>query len=71
MKKPKKPTDRQKIEMYENLLIRLSFEVSMNPVVVTRLLSNICRWSYVHRAGNGEPTEDAVNAAFWNLLNLD
>ena len=68
------PTLEQKVKMYEDLLhfIQMNAEVSMNFDRVKGLIGNICHWSYMHRAGNGEPTEEEqqamINAAFWKLL---
>jgi hypothetical protein len=71
--KPKKPTLREKVQVYEALLhnIQMHREVTMNSVEVIKLLDKIGNWSYAHRQGNGEPTEAEqqrmVNRAFWRL----
>jgi hypothetical protein len=65
---------REKVEVYERLLHKLQLNVSvlMDHEVVTDLLQNICDWSYAHRTGNGEYTEEEQNAtvkkAFDKLL---
>ena len=67
-------TAEQKIEMYEQLLhqIQMYAEVSMNPDKVGKLINNICNWSYAHRRGNGEPSEEEqqamIDRAFDRLL---
>jgi hypothetical protein len=71
--KPKQPTMREKIEVYEQLLHDLHFHssVTMNHQAVMALLNKISSWSYAHRQGNGEYSEkeqnDVINHAFWNL----
>lgn len=73
MKPIKRPTQKEKIAVYEDLLhlIQLHAEVTMEPDKVKELINRICSWSYAHRAGNGENAEDERNAAidhaFWKL----
>ena len=73
MSKVRKPTQKEKIAVYEDLLhtIQMHAEVTMRPEVVKELIGRICRWSYSHRSGNGEYTEaekqDHINSAFWRL----
>jgi hypothetical protein len=65
---------REKVQMYEQLLhkIQRNAEVIMDHEVVGDLITNICRWSYAHRCGNGENSEqekdDIVRCAFDKLL---
>lgn len=65
---------REKTQVYEQLLhkIQLNAEVVMDHAVVGDLIRNICSWSYAHRRGNGEYSEqeqDAiVRSAFDRLL---
>lgn len=49
-------TDKEKVIQYEALLhlIQMHAQVTMNPEKVSKLISNICTWSYAHRVGNGE-----------------
>jgi hypothetical protein len=56
-------SDKEKIRVYESLLhrIQLYAEVTMDNERLSKLISNICRWSYAHRAGNGTFTEDQQN----------
>lgn len=67
----------EKIGVYESLLhkIQLNAEVVLNHENVSRLIYNICRWSYAHRVGNGEiPDEEQqkrIDAAFSNLLDIE
>lgn len=51
---------REKVEMYESLLhkIQLHCQVTMDHEKVRTLVGNICAWSYAHRCGNGELSED-------------
>lgn len=51
---------REKVEVYEALLhkIQLNAEVTMNHDRMRILIGNICAWSYAHRCGNGEISED-------------
>ena len=68
------PTDRQKIEMYEALLhnLQMASSVTMDSSRVSKLLDNICSWSYAHRMGNGELSDNQVASLveqrFWKLL---
>ena len=65
---------REKVQVYEKLLHRIqtNAEVVMDHEVVGDLITNICRWSYAHRSGNGENSEaeqDAIiRSAFDRLL---
>lgn len=69
-----KPTLRQKVEQYEELLhkIQLYSDVACDSEVVNDLIRNICNWSYAHRCGNGELSDkqqqQLINNAFVNLL---
>jgi hypothetical protein len=71
--RPRAPTLREKVDVYERLLHDLHFHstVTMRHDSVMECLRRISAWSYAHRAGNGEPTEreqqDMVNHAFWQL----
>lgn len=71
--RPKQPTMHEKIEVYEQLLHDLHFHstVTMRQDAVMDCLNRISAWSYSHRAGNGEPSDqqqqDMINHAFWNL----
>lgn len=71
--KIKKPTQKEKIKMYEEVLHDLHFasSVVMNHQQVMDILQKISSWSYAHRVGNGEHSEaqqqKIVNKAFWAL----
>lgn len=71
--KPKHPTLREKVEVYEALLHDLHFHstVTMRHDAVMECLRRISAWSYAHRQGNGEPSEAEqqrmVDHAFWRL----
>lgn len=66
-------TQREKIRMYERLLHDLYFasHVTMDSKRVGTLLENIGRWSYSHRAGNGQLSDrqqnEMINSAFRKL----
>jgi hypothetical protein len=65
---------REKTQVYEQLLhkIQLNAEVVMDHEIVSDLIKNICSWSYAHRRGNGEYSEQEQDAivrkAFDRLL---
>ena len=67
------PSDKEKVEMYEALLhdIELFADETMDGEKVRKLIGNICSWSYAHRSGNGDISEDArldrINKAFQKL----
>lgn len=69
----KRPTAKQKVEVYEDLLhsIQLYSEVTMNNDQIREVIRRICAWSYAHRSGNGELTEkeqnEGIDQAFWRL----
>jgi hypothetical protein len=66
-----------KLVMYEKFLhaVQMHAEVTMNGAVVHQLIANACRWSYAHRQGNGELSEQEQHAlveqAFHNLLKVE
>jgi len=72
----KKPTQKQKIQQYEQLLhsIQMYAVVSMNSEKALQLIGNICTWSYAHRQGNGtlRPYEQQrlIDNAFWKLTEI-
>lgn len=53
---------KDKIEKYEELLhkIQMCAEVTMDNEKLKRLISNICDWSYAHRAGDGVLSERQI-----------
>lgn len=71
--KVKRPTQKEKIAVYEDLLhnIQLYAEVTMDEARMKAIIARICSWSYAHRAGNGEFSEeqqnDRIDHAFWGL----
>lgn len=70
-------SDKEKIAMYEGLLhdIQMYAEVTMNHEKTSRLIRNICGWSYAHRVGNGMPTEEKqqeiIDGAFVKLRSTE
>jgi hypothetical protein len=70
----KSPTEKEKIEMYESFLHKINaFIVSCNNEGIKELVENADNWSYAHRVGNGEPSDEEqqqmIDKAFWKLLN--
>jgi len=67
----------EKVEKYESLLhrIQLYSSVTMDRDKVGKLIRNIDRWSYAHRVGNGELSEEeqdeVIRKAFDKLLDVD
>ena len=55
-------TDKEKIAIYEDILHDLHFasSVVMNSGRVAEILDAISRWSYAHRQGNGELSDQDV-----------
>lgn len=53
---------KDKIQKYEELLhkIQMCAEVTMDNEKLKRLISNICDWSYAHRAGDGVLSERQI-----------
>lgn len=73
--KVKKPTQRQKIDMYEKFLHDIQmYEVSGRHDLIAVLIGNACNWSYAHRCGNGELSDDQqdqlVADKFWKLTTV-
>lgn len=58
-------TQAQKIEKYERLLhlLQMYSSVTLEHEKVRQLLGNICQWSWAHRSGNGELSEEEQRAA--------
>jgi hypothetical protein len=73
MSKPKKPTLKEKVEIYEAFLHRINFHrsITLNEKAIFKLLELADNWSWAHRAGNGEGGEkeqdERVNHAFEKL----
>jgi hypothetical protein len=75
MKKVKKPTLEEKVEVYENFLHALNmYMLCGSNYAISMLLQNAEKWSYAHRMGNGELSEEEVernvNKQFWKLLDI-
>lgn len=71
----KKPTLKEKVKQYEDLLENISLYMHAGTQIsIRRLLNNIDDWSYSHRKGNGELSEKEqqklINKAFWKLNDL-
>ena len=68
----KSPTIEEKVEMYENFLHKINMCcVSMNNNAIKELVENADIWSYNHRRGNGELSDEEqqklIDSAFWKL----
>ena len=71
----KKPTLKQKVEMYEKFLHDIQmYNVCGRADLIKILIDNACNWSYAHRVGNGEHSEkrqdNIVAAKFWKLTTV-
>jgi hypothetical protein len=69
------PTLEEKVVQYEQFLHNINMmTISGNGSGIRTLLNNADSWSYAHRVGNGELTEEQqqeiINRNFWNLNNL-
>lgn len=70
------PSLKERVQMYEELLhdIQMYREVVLDDKKVKRLLDNIGNWSYAHRRGNGELTEEEqqvlIDDAFQQLRDV-
>lgn len=66
----------KKVNKYEGFLhsLQLHAEVCMDHEKTKKLVSNACSWSYAHRRGNGEYSDEEqeaiINAAFHKLTDL-
>lgn len=68
----KKPTQKEKIRMYEDVLHELYLQQTcMNNKRILELLSNIHTWSHAHSNGEGTEFEREkwITNAFWKLKN--
>jgi hypothetical protein len=71
----KKPTQKQKIEMYEKFIDNLALYAEVgNAKLLWTLIDNAAEFSYAHRVGNGEYEEEQqekiIAAKFWNLTTV-
>lgn len=68
---------KNRINGYEKFLhaIQLNAEVAMDGNKVRKLIDRACTWSYAHRSGNGELSEEEqkarIDKAFDRLTDLD
>ena len=72
----KTPTLEEKVEQYEQFLHNINMMlIASNTEGIQKLIDNADRWSYMHRVGNGELSEEEqqklIDKAFWNLNNID
>lgn len=71
----KKPTLKQKVEMYEKFLHDIQmYSVCGRADLIQILIDNACSWSYAHRVGNGEYSDKKQNYFitnnFWKLTTV-
>lgn len=68
MKKPKPPTNKEKLEVYETLLKDLAYHscTTGNQAAVRELLQRINAWAFSHTCPH-EERDDRINTAFWRL----
>ena len=69
----KTPTLKEKVRMYEDFLHKINMGIiCMSNTMVSDLVANADRWSYMHRIGNGMYSEreqqQVINDAFYKLL---
>lgn len=67
-----KPTLEEKVQVYEQFLHAINLAiVCSDSKRLKELIDNADRWSYAHRVGNGELSEEeqeeCINNAFWKL----
>lgn len=67
-------SDKEKIQMYESYLHAIQLQVvACNSENIKKLISNAGAWSYAHRVGNGQHSEEEqqkiIDRAFYNLTN--
>jgi len=68
-------TDQEKIRQYEAFFHGLQmYQLAMNSKAISKLISNACDWSYAHRVGNGqlsnEEQQAIIDRAFNKLLDV-
>ena len=67
----KKPTNKQKIEMYEAFLHKINLGiVCCNNLMIQELVANADRWSYAHRRGefvSDKQRKQMINNMFQKL----
>jgi exopolyphosphatase/pppGpp-phosphohydrolase len=70
------PSLEEKVKQYEDFLHNINMMLVSGSIKgVQKLIDHADSWSYSHRVGNGELTEEEqqelINRAFWNLNNID
>jgi hypothetical protein len=70
------PTLAEKVKMYEDFLHRISLYCNCgNNEAIRKLVQNADAFSYAHRVGNGEYSDEEqdriVAAKFWKLLDIE
>lgn len=60
----------EKVRVYEALLhdLQLHSEVTLNHNAVVEILKNVCSWSYAHRSGNGELSDEEIQERIDNAF---
>jgi len=73
MHQEKRPTLKEKLAIYENILhaIQLNAEICLNSDNMKKIIGRICDWSYAHRVGNGalseEEQQNQIDTALYRL----
>lgn len=73
MSKPKKPSLKEKVAVYEHFLHRINFHrtITMNEKAIFKLLSMADDWSTAHGGEfSSKEQEERINRAFENLRAL-
>jgi exopolyphosphatase/pppGpp-phosphohydrolase len=70
------PSLEEKVKQYEDFLHNINMMLVSGSIKgVQKLIDHADSWSYSHRVGNGELTEEQqqelINRAFWNLNNIN
>ena len=73
--KGKSPTQKEKIQMYEQFLHDIQmYSVCARGDLISILIDNACSWSYAHRVGNGELSDkeqdQIITNKFWKLTTV-
>lgn len=56
-------SDKEKIRVYEEFLHTLQmYTVVMDAGAIGKLVGNACDWSYAHRVGNGQHSDEEQQA---------
>ena len=70
------PTLEEKVQKYEEFLHKMNLaQVCMSAKMLNKLIQNADSWSYAHRVGNGEfsdeEQQELINKSFNRLTDID